>query len=119
MSPNGNAPPTACATAEPSRLEVEGRRLPLGSGGFVLSSPKCALLRTSPGLAAIELNPRPLRPNCTAATPRPVIGGNQSVKTVRPNTTEPIPVRATPPKMGTIIVRFVGLLFVAVALMAL
>ena len=41
------------------------------------------------------------------------------MKTVRPNTTEPIPVRTTPPKMGTIIVRFVGLLFVAVALLAL
>jgi len=41
------------------------------------------------------------------------------VKTVRPNTADPIPVRNTPPKMGTIIVRFVGLLFVAVALLAL
>jgi len=40
------------------------------------------------------------------------------VQTIRPNTTEPIPVRATPPKMGTIIIRFSGLLVVAVALMA-
>jgi hypothetical protein len=41
------------------------------------------------------------------------------VKTVRPNTTDPIPVRTASPKMGTIIIRFVGLLFVAVALLAL
>jgi hypothetical protein len=41
------------------------------------------------------------------------------VKTVRPNTADPIPVRTSPPKMGTIIVRFIGLLVVAVALLAL
>ena len=41
------------------------------------------------------------------------------MKIVKPNTTEPIPVRASPPRMGTIIARFVGLLVVAVALLAL
>jgi hypothetical protein len=40
------------------------------------------------------------------------------VETIRPNTTDPIPARTTPPKMGTIIVRFVGLLVVIVALLA-
>jgi hypothetical protein len=40
------------------------------------------------------------------------------VETIRPNNTDPIPVRTTSPKMGIIIVRFVGLLLVAVALLA-
>jgi len=47
------------------------------------------------------------------------LGATNPVKTVRPNATEPIPVRTASPKVGTIIVRFVGLLFVAVALLAL
>jgi hypothetical protein len=49
----------------------------------------------------------------------PLLGGNQSVKTIRPNTTDPIPLRNSPPKMGTIMVRFVVLLVVAVGLLAL
>ncbi|MEH2475409.1 hypothetical protein V1281_003413 [Nitrobacteraceae bacterium AZCC 2161] len=40
------------------------------------------------------------------------------MKTIRPNNSDPIPLRTTSPKMGTIIVRFVGLLFVAVAILA-
>ncbi|MEH2479172.1 hypothetical protein V1282_002529 [Nitrobacteraceae bacterium AZCC 2146] len=44
--------------------------------------------------------------------------GNQFVKTIRPNNSDPIPLRTTSPKMGTIIARFVGLLFVAVAILA-
>lgn len=41
-----------------------------------------------------------------------------TVQTIRPNTTAPIPVRVTPHKMGTIIVRFASLLLVAVAVLA-
>ncbi|WP_299811605.1 hypothetical protein [Tardiphaga sp.] len=40
------------------------------------------------------------------------------MKTIRPNTTDPIPVRRVQPKIGTIIVRFVGLLMVAVVILA-
>jgi hypothetical protein len=40
------------------------------------------------------------------------------VETFRPNTTDPIPARQTSPKMGTIILRFVGLLLVAVVVLA-
>ena len=40
------------------------------------------------------------------------------METIRPNNTDPIPVRTTSPKMGTIILRFVGLLAVAVVLLA-
>jgi hypothetical protein len=38
---------------------------------------------------------------------------------IRPDNTDPIPLRASPPRMGTIMVRFVGLLFLAVAALAL
>jgi hypothetical protein len=41
------------------------------------------------------------------------------MKSVRPDNTEPIPLRTAPPPMGTIMIRFVGLLFVAVAVLAL
>jgi hypothetical protein len=63
--------------------------------------------------------------NLFGATRDPWDGGNAaavgelSVKTVRPNTTDPIPTRTTPPSMGTIMVRFLALLVVAVGLLAL
>jgi hypothetical protein len=41
------------------------------------------------------------------------------MKSVRPDNTDPIPLRNSPPNMGTIIIRFVGLLLVAVVVLAL
>jgi hypothetical protein len=41
------------------------------------------------------------------------------MKTIRPENTDPIPLRNTPPGMGTIMIRFVGLLLVAVVILAL
>jgi hypothetical protein len=41
------------------------------------------------------------------------------VKIVKPNNTDPIPLRTSSPKMGTIMLRFVALLLVAVAVLAL
>ena len=41
------------------------------------------------------------------------------MKSVRPDNTDPIPLRAEPPRMGTIMIRFVGLLVVAVVVLAL
>ena len=38
---------------------------------------------------------------------------------VRPDNTDPIPLRTSPPRMGTIMIRFVGLLVVAVVVLAL
>jgi len=46
-------------------------------------------------------------------------GGQISMKTVRPDKTDPIPMRTEPPRMGTIMIRFVGLLVVAVVVLAL
>jgi hypothetical protein len=41
------------------------------------------------------------------------------MKSVRPDNTDPIPMRDEPPRMGTIMIRFVGLLVVAVVVLAL
>jgi len=41
------------------------------------------------------------------------------MKSFRPDTTDPIPVRTMPPRMGSIIVRFVGLLLIAIAALAI
>jgi hypothetical protein len=38
---------------------------------------------------------------------------------IRPDNTDPIPLRASPHRMGTIMIRFVGLLFLVVAVLAL
>ena len=41
------------------------------------------------------------------------------MKSIRPDHTDPIPLRTSPPGMGTIMIRFVGLLVVAVVALAL
>ncbi len=41
------------------------------------------------------------------------------MKTVRPDKTDPIPMRSESRRMGTIMIRFVGLLVVAVVVLAL
>jgi hypothetical protein len=41
------------------------------------------------------------------------------MRSIRPDTTDPIPLRSDPPRMGTIMIRFVGLLVVAVVVLAL
>jgi hypothetical protein len=41
------------------------------------------------------------------------------MKSVRPDNSDPIPMRVSPPRMGTIMIRFVGLLFLAVVVLAL
>jgi hypothetical protein len=40
------------------------------------------------------------------------------MESIRPENSEPIPLRPSPPRMGTIIIRFVGLLFAVVAVLA-
>jgi hypothetical protein len=41
------------------------------------------------------------------------------MESIRPNNSEPIPVRASQQHVGTIVVRFIGILVVTVAVMAL
>jgi cytochrome c-type biogenesis protein CcmH/NrfG len=45
--------------------------------------------------------------------------GNSCMKTVRPDNSDPIPLQTQPPHMGTIMIRFVGLLTAAVIVLAL
>jgi hypothetical protein len=45
--------------------------------------------------------------------------GDSTMESIRPDTPDPIPLRASPHRVGTIMIRFVGLLFLAVAAMAL
>jgi hypothetical protein len=54
-----------------------------------------------------------------AAGARFYFGGRFFMKTIRPDNTDPIPLRTTSPRMGTIMIRFVGLLVLAVVVMAL
>ena len=41
------------------------------------------------------------------------------MKSIRPDNTDPIPLRSSPPRMGTIMIRFVGLLVAAIVVLAL
>ncbi|MES2196426.1 MAG: hypothetical protein V4517_18555 [Pseudomonadota bacterium] len=41
------------------------------------------------------------------------------MKTIRPDNTDPIPLRVSQHRMGTLMLRFIGLLFLAVVVMAL
>jgi hypothetical protein len=41
------------------------------------------------------------------------------MESVRPEITDPIPVRREPPRMGSIIIRFVGLLLFLIAALAI
>jgi hypothetical protein len=51
--------------------------------------------------------------------PRKRSRGQIFMKSVRPDNPDPIPLRSAPPRMGTIMIRFVGLLVVAVVVLAL
>ncbi len=45
--------------------------------------------------------------------------GQFEMESIRPENTDPIPLRTSPPRMGTIMIRFVGLLAVVVVILAL
>jgi hypothetical protein len=45
--------------------------------------------------------------------------GDTLMETIRPEKSDPIPLRSTSPPVGTIMIRFVGLLIVVIAAMAL
>lgn len=44
--------------------------------------------------------------------------GTIQMESIRPDTTDPIPLRPAPNQIGTIMLRFVGLLAVAIAVLA-
>ena len=45
--------------------------------------------------------------------------GTIFMQSIRPDTADPIPLRNSPQRMGTIMIRFVGLLVIAVVVLAL
>jgi hypothetical protein len=51
--------------------------------------------------------------------PLPGAAGDSSMDSIRPDAPSPIPLRASPHRVGALMIRFVGLLFLAVAAMAL
>jgi hypothetical protein len=51
--------------------------------------------------------------------PHASANGDSAMESIRPDTQDPIPLRRSPHRVGTIMIRFVGLLFLAVAAMAL
>ena len=66
-------------------------------------------------LLAFELAASGLRPRAGAGTRR----GQITMKTIRPDNTDPIPLRVSQHRMGTIMIRFIALLVLAVVVMAL
>ena len=62
--------------------------------------------------------PRPSADQCQApAALRPGLGTFQ-MESIRPDNTDPIALRPAPSQLGTIMLRFVGLLAVAIAVLA-
>jgi hypothetical protein len=59
-----------------------------------------------------EPGPRP-RTGCLYAA------GETFMESIRPDNSDPIPLRQSPPGLGSIVIRFVGLLAVAVVVLAL
>ncbi len=45
-------------------------------------------------------------------------GGQFQMESIRPETTDPIPLRSAQPQIGTIMIRFIGLLVVAIGILA-
>jgi hypothetical protein len=68
---------------------------------------------------AFELAGPRLRPRAGIITRATSCGERSFMKSIRPDHTDPIPLRPPPPGMGTIMIRFVGLLVVAVVVLAL
>jgi hypothetical protein len=63
----------------------------------------------------LPASPRRLTPSALAIAAG--LGGN-FMESIRPDTTDPIPLRPAPNQFGTIMLRFVGLLAVAIAILA-
>jgi hypothetical protein len=58
-------------------------------------------------------------PGCDQGQALNVVAGDLiDMESIRPENPAPIPLRPTPPQFGTIMIRFVGLLAVAVAILA-
>jgi hypothetical protein len=59
------------------------------------------------------------RDQATGRLARPRLLGDTLMETIRPDKSDPIPMRSTSAPVGTIMVRFVGLLIIVISVMAL
>ena len=60
-----------------------------------------------------------MRPTAGRFTLAAKSGGHIFMPSIQPDNTDPIPLRASPHRIGTLMIRFVGLLFLTVAVLAL
>jgi hypothetical protein len=60
-----------------------------------------------------------LRPTAGRFTLAVKSGGHIFMPSIQPDNTDPMPLRASPHRIGTLMMRFVGLLFLTVAVLAL
>jgi hypothetical protein len=68
----------------------------------------------------VERNATPPRPTAAHLVCGQIaLGAVTFMETIRPEKTDPIPLRQEPQRIGTIMIRFVGLLIIAMAVMVL
>ena len=94
--------PSQRLTADRLRHSIAAAFLQRERGGFIWS-------RSHELKLAFELAGPWLRPRQDAIARRS--SGNIFMESIRPDNTDPIPLRSSPHRMGTIMIRFVGLLF--------
>ena len=107
---SGNAPRTDFATADSEPPRLDGRRLPDRERGGSFGG---AALNLALNLARPDRDQHRTPPDAAASR------GHIRMNSVRPDNTDPIPLQASPHRMGTILIRFVRLLIVAVMILAL
>ena len=122
MCRSGNAPRTAFATADPDLQPSIAAASRIGSAVVLF------------GVNAFELAEARRDKRAGTAMPRGQVLGEKSwanslrakslggkilMKSIQTDTSDPIPLRTSPHGIGTITIRFVGLLVVAVVILAL
>jgi hypothetical protein len=102
-SRSGSAPPTDCATAD--RLDVQiAAAFPLERGGFIL--------------AKMSVNVSADATITTTGVGVPIARSGEFFMPTTPDNTDPLPIRLSTHRISTLTIRFIGLLVLAVAVLA-
>ena len=118
MCRSGNVPRTAFATADPELSHRRSTASRLGERGGFIWLERCRANQNKKLWNAFELvGSRPRHRADTGAAAG--FGGTAFMQSIRPDNSDPIPLRTSPHRMGTLMIRFIGLLFVAVVILAL
>jgi hypothetical protein len=97
---------------------LDSRRFPgRGSGGLLREMQLASRKRIKQ--ERFELARRMARQTAGAVRWRQIVGEYIFMNSVRPDNTDPMPLRSVSPGVGTIIIRFVGLLLVSIVVLAL